>query len=76
MGSDRFEVSNVISPGCSGGPVMDLDIGHVVGVLVEGAFPAGGKDLGFGVADPWEWIQELLDKHDIPSRRTAPRAWF
>jgi S1-C subfamily serine protease len=73
---DQFEVSVAASGGDSGGPVIDLDTGRVVGVMVEGSFRTKDQVLGLAIAAPAKWVGEILEKNGVQSQYKAPGPLF
>ena len=65
-GVSMIQISAPISPGSSGGPVMD-DHGEVIGVAT--LIMTGGQNLNYAV--PVRYVRPLLSTGDVPQRYSA-----
>jgi putative serine protease PepD len=57
--SDTIQTSNVIGPGTSGGPLLNVG-GQVVGVAMQGEPSTGTTGFGLNVADVQDDVQQIL----------------
>jgi S1-C subfamily serine protease len=71
-GYDLFQVSVAGNQGDSGGPVVDLHTGNVVGVVVRGYIQLHPQSSNFVIqssgivmAAPVSWVAELLSKNNV-----------
>jgi len=78
---DLVQVSASGNRGNSGGPVISLRTGKVVGVVVQ-AVPAplwsnqpvaAAQNSGIMLAVPAQWVRELLERHQVKSEEHKPK---
>ena len=86
-GGELLQISVSGNHGNSGGPVIDLETGKVVG-MIDQFVPAPlqlGKQIltpdtfsssGIMLAAPAKWIEALLEKHNIKSEALAGEKWM
>jgi len=78
---ELLQISASGNKGNSGGPVIDLDTGDVVGVIIQAQpaplFGAGAnlpiaQSSGIMLAVPASWVRELLKRHNVESVAQHP----
>jgi S1-C subfamily serine protease len=87
-GGELLQISVSANHGNSGGPVIDIESGKVIGVIdqfVPAPLQVGGKQIldagtfsasGIMLAAPAKWVDALLEKNHIKSEGTVGGKWM